>query len=207
MKSFGILAISFFYCASISAEACSFAPIIISSHVHGKNKTYFGVRPEFSVSWEDIGEPSDHLTVKNLKTEKTCDLKGWPLNDKEMYLSSDGTTFMLVDGVSDDTAEFYKLDTCERVARADITAEPGEYFVSPNMIGTYGYCDGAKNLDGALRCEPAAIYMIGDDCMPHFDADKSAAITKMIFGVVFTKPSYISHLGTAKATAAPDTSP
>ncbi len=140
VKSYIIVAIAFFSCACISAEACSLAPIFISVDGHGHAKSYFGSHSDITVSWKEVGEPANHVTVKNLKTGKSCDLPGWPIRRNEMYLSDDGSTFVLVDGGDDDDAKFYRLDTCEQAGHAHLTAEPHQYFVAPTMVGTYGYC-------------------------------------------------------------------
>jgi len=160
---------------------------------------YTGKIGNYSVKWVVHNDPGFQLIFSNNTTNSQCKVntKG-NITLKYTYYSPSSNVFAITThGGSSENIEFYEVESCKLLARADISTYE---LVSSKSIIDQGYCKCREKCEGVTAiCYPATVYTLNNKCLPTKDEKLSAKFTKEKYGISFNKPSLIHSPMTDKA--------
>lgn len=181
MKKFivfwGLLGLAGCHSPQAISKDCMLQKIPVISTDPSRNEVYAGKGVAIEVQFrnENAPKPADifpdpRVTVKNLTTAKSCDIKDgtgiW--SGKSVYLDANERVLVLNEySGSSDTLIFYDPRTCHRLAELDVSNRRWE--ISADRIRTGEHCGG----NDTNSCRHIQESMLDKQCL----VDKSKTIT------------------------------
>ena len=152
MKEFivllGVLGLASCYTPQVVGKDCALKKIPIVSTDPSRNETYAArtVTTEVQFRNEDAPNPAEVfpeplVTVKNLTTTKSCDIRDGSGIWSSVYVDVNERVLVL-NGYSGsrDTLYFYNPNTCQKLTELDVSGKSWE--ISGDRIRTHQYCMG-----------------------------------------------------------------
>ena len=171
MKGFtillGVLGLAGCHASTITSKECVLQKIPVVSADPSRNEAYVARAMTIEVRFRNENAPNPAevfpdplVTVKNLTTAKSCDIKDGYGIWSSVYLDANERVLVLngYSGASD-TLYFYNPKTCDKLAELDVSGKRWE--ISGDRIRTHQYCMG----DDVTSCPSLQEFRLDSRCL------------------------------------------
>lgn len=165
----GLLGLASCHMSQSLAKDCALQKIPIVSTDSSRNEIYAARTVTIEVQFrnEDAPNPAEVfpdplVTVKNLTTAKSCDIKDGYGIWSSVYLDANERALILNEySGSSQILLFYDPKTCRKLAKLDVSGKSWE--ISGDRIRTHQYCMG----DDIAPCPSTQEFRLDNRCLPN----------------------------------------